>query len=87
MLLPIDVGGCGGDCDTALAFLRHVVHLRGAVIDAANLVGFAREIEYPLSDCRFARVDVRDDPDVAKQRQVAVGLHRLRGVFPLSHFS
>ena len=55
----------GRDRDPALLLLLHPVHGRGALVDLADLVGFAGVIEDALGRRRLAGVDMRHDADVA----------------------
>ena len=64
VVLPDARGRRGRDRDPALALLDHPVHLGGALVDLAELVGLARVVEDPLGRGRLARVDVGHDPDV-----------------------
>ncbi len=64
VVLPHAGGGRRRDRDAALALLDHPVHLRGALVDLAELVGLARVVEDPLGRGRLARVDMGHDPDV-----------------------
>ena len=65
--LPRACGGRRRDRDAALALLDHPVHLRGALVDLADLVGLAGVIQDALGRGGLPRVDVRHDPDVAGQ--------------------
>src|SRR5262249_17345805 len=58
------------DGDAALALLRHPVHLRLAVVHLADLVDASRMKPEALADRRLAGVDVRDDADVARARDL-----------------
>ena len=62
---PVAGGGRRGDGDPALLLLLHPVHGCFAVVHLADPVGFSRVEKDPLGRRGFARVDVRDDPDVA----------------------
>src|SRR6185436_10985046 len=73
--LPLDRGGGGRDGDASLALLLHPVEGGVAVVDVADLVGAAREVEDAFARGRLARVDVRDDADVANLGLVD---HKLR---------
>ncbi len=79
--LPRARGGGGRDGDAALALLDHPVHLRGALVDLADLVGLAGVVQDALGRGRLARVDVRHDPDVAGQgKRVLTDLQDLPGL-------
>ena len=79
--LPRTRGGRGRDRDAALALLDHPVHLRGALVDLADLVGLAGVVQDALGRGRLARVDVRHDPDVAGQgKRVLTDLQDLPGL-------
>ena len=65
MVLPEAGRGGGGDGDPPLLLLLHPVHRRGALVHLADLVDLLGVEEDPLGHGRLARVDVRDDPDVA----------------------
>ncbi len=65
VVAPGQDGRGRGDRDAALLLLRHPVHLRLAVVDLADLVDLARVVQEALGDRGLARVDVRDDADVA----------------------
>ena len=58
-------GGGGGDSDAALLLFEEVVHNGGAVVDFADLMGLAGEVEDTLGDGSLAGVDVGHDADVA----------------------
>jgi hypothetical protein len=74
-VVPPDAGGRGrGDRDTALLLLLHPVHRGGALVDLADLVVDAGVEEDPLGGRRFARVDMRHDPDVAEPGEFHGGL-------------
>ena len=65
VIFPEAGRGGRGDRDPALLLLGHPVHRRGAVVDLADLVDLLGVEEDPLGHGGLARVDVRDDPDVA----------------------
>ena len=62
------------DRDAALALLGHVVGRGRAVVDVADPVDTAREVEDPLGRGRLAGVDVGDDPDVADPLDRTLGV-------------
>ena len=79
--LPRARGGGGRDGDAALALLDHPVHLRGALVDLADLVGLAGVVEDALGRGGLARVDVGHDPDVPGQgERVLTDLQDLGGL-------
>ncbi len=65
VVLPEAGGGGGLDGDAALGFLLHEVHGGGAVVNLADLVDLAGELENALGGGRFARIDVGENADVA----------------------
>ena len=65
MLSPGERGGRGDDGDAALALLVEVIHDGGAVMHLAHAVLDAGVVEDALGDGGLARVNVRDNPDVA----------------------
>src|SRR6185295_6694743 len=77
--LPLDGGGGGRDGDAALALLLHPVEGGVAVVDVADLVGPAREVQDAFARGRLARVDVRDDADVP---DLVLVYHKLRPKIP-----
>jgi len=64
--LALPEGRCRGrgDRNAALLLLLHPVHGGRAFMDFADLVRFARVIEYPLGCCCLARVDMGHDTEV-----------------------
>ena len=56
----------GRDRDAALALLLHPVHRRRAFVHFADPVDVAGVKEDALGRRRLARVDVGDDPDIAR---------------------
>src|SRR6185312_12977040 len=62
---PGEAGGGGGDGDAALAFLRHPVHGRLALVHLADLVDPSAVKEEALADGGLPCVDVGHDADVA----------------------
>ena len=81
--LPLAGGGRRGDRDAALALLDHPVHLRGALVDLADLVGLAGVVQDPLGRRGLARVDVRHDPDVPGPGERVLADHQvLAGLVP-----
>src|SRR5690606_32834503 len=64
MVVPHTGGGGGGDGDAALLLLIHPVHGGGAFVGLTELVAAAGVVEDALGEGRFARVDMRHDPDV-----------------------
>ena len=64
-----------GDRDAALALLDHPVHLGGALVDLADLVGLAGVVEDALGRGGLARVDVGHDPDVARASERVLADH------------
>src|ERR1022692_955983 len=74
-VIPPDAGrGSRGDRDAPLLLLLHPVHRGGALVDLAELVADAGIEQDPLGGRRFARVDMRHDPDVAETGQFQGGL-------------
>jgi len=59
--------GCrrGLDGDAPLLLLVHEVRGRRAIVNLANLMDLASELEDALSCCRLARVDVSEDSDIS----------------------
>ena len=82
VLLPVDVGGGGGDRDAALAFEVHGIHGRPGflVVHLVDGVDFLGVIEDALGQGRLARIDVRADADVP--HFLEVGKHN--GLFCLT---
>ena len=64
-----------GDGDAALPLLDHPVHLGGALVDLADLVGLAGVVEDPLGRGGLARVDVGHDADVARASERVLADH------------
>lgn len=62
---PESGGSSGDDRDTTFFLLLHPVHLGVAVVDVANLVGFACVEKNALTRCGFAGVDVSDNTNVS----------------------
>jgi len=62
-----------GDGDAALLLLLHPVHHRGAVMHLTDLVADPGVEQDALGGRRFARVDMRHDPDVADLGEVYGG--------------
>jgi len=58
MVVPEAGRGRGRDRDPALLLLLHPVHGRGALVDLADLVGFAGIIKDALGRRRLAGIDV-----------------------------
>ena len=56
--------GRRGDGDAALLFLLHPVHGGRAIMDLADLVGYAGIEQYALCRGGFTRIDVRDYTDI-----------------------
>ena len=62
--LPVEGHSSCPDRDTTLAFLLHVVHDSVAVVDLTRSSQSTCVVQHALSDCRFASVDMSDDPDI-----------------------
>src|SRR5205085_1607030 len=85
VLAPLERRRGGGDRDAALALLLHPVHLGLTVVDLAGLVDLSRVEQEALGDRRLARVDVRDDADVADQVvQDPILFYRLGAAYQLA---
>ena len=69
----------GGNRDTTLFLLCHVVHGSGTFIGLAELIVDACEIEDTLCQCRFTGIDVSHDSDVSGP------LERVLTFFTCSH--
>jgi hypothetical protein len=60
-------GRCGGgNCDSPLAFLFHPVHRRGAIVHLTHAMDSAGEVQNPLAERCFARIDMGHDPNIAE---------------------
>jgi len=71
---PVRGGRGRRDRDAALLLLLHPVHGGRALMDLTQLVVDAGVEQDPLGGRRFARVDMRHDPDVADLGEVYAGL-------------
>ena len=74
---PADRRRGGRDRDAALLLLGQVVHLRGALVHLPHRVLLPRVEEHALGEGGLARVDVRDDAEVADAGEVG-RWHRAR---------
>ncbi|MEY4242691.1 MAG: hypothetical protein RLZZ245_276 [Verrucomicrobiota bacterium] len=82
-LVALPEASCGGglDGDAALGFLFHEVHGGCAIVNFADFVNFAGELENALRGGGFARIDVGENADIAVFSEVlhADGVLRFRG--------
>jgi len=77
VIAPESSDGGGHDGDAPLAFLLHVVGGGSAVMNLTHAMHPAGVVQHPFGGGGFARVDVRDDADIAHSGEVqglAVGL-------------
>ena len=65
MAFPKTGRGGGGNRNSALLFLFHPIHRRGALVHFTDLVVDPGVIENPLRRGRLAGIDVRHDADIS----------------------
>ena len=70
MVHPLAGGSGSGNCYSPLSLLRHPVHHCSAIVHIAQLIGAAGIVKYPLSKCRFARIDMGNDTDIPDTLQI-----------------
>src|SRR5205809_2864037 len=66
------------DCDSALALLLHPISHGRAFMHFTHLVDHPGVKQHSFGDRRFAGVDVRGDPDVARSLQREIAVRRVR---------
>ena len=75
VVVPQAGGGCRGDRDTALLFLFHPVHGRGAVVNLTDFVVDACVIQDALCCGRFPSINVSHDADVSHAVKRLIAWH------------
>ena len=76
VVVPEAGRGRGGDGDAALLLLRHPVHRGRALMDLTDLVDLLGVEEDAFGHGRLARIDVGNDPDVARPGERYLAWHR-----------
>ncbi|MNF99503.1 hypothetical protein D3C84_824010 [compost metagenome] len=72
---PLSCRSSGRDRDAALLLLLHPVHRSCTFVHLADFVGTACVEQDPFSGSRFARINMRHDPDVTRIFQGELSCH------------